>query len=67
VPLLHLPQVLTRLQVCVSYKDPEYLLEECEDGRRLGFTGKQAIHPNQVDTIQKTFVPTEKGTAVLLA
>ncbi|EJC97995.1 beta subunit of citrate lyase [Fomitiporia mediterranea MF3/22] len=46
--------------VCVNYKDPSYLLDECQDGRRLGFTGKQAIHPAQVETIQKTFVPTEK-------
>lgn len=27
-------------QVCVNYRDPEYLRDECEDGRRLGFTGK---------------------------
>lgn len=26
--------------VCVNYKDEAYLKEECEDGRRLGFTGK---------------------------
>jgi len=26
--------------VCVHYKDQAYLQEECEDGRRLGFTGK---------------------------
>ncbi|EIM85863.1 citrate lyase beta subunit [Stereum hirsutum FP-91666 SS1] len=46
--------------VCVNYKDPAYLKDECEDGRRLGFNGKQAIHPVQVETIQTTFVPTEK-------
>ncbi|OSD07167.1 citrate lyase beta subunit [Trametes coccinea BRFM310] len=46
--------------VCVNYKDLEYLRDECEDGRRLGFTGKQAIHPNQVDIIQSTFVPSSK-------
>ncbi|KAI9462197.1 citrate lyase beta subunit [Boletus coccyginus] len=44
--------------VCVNYKDPEYLREECEDGRRLGFTGKQVIHPNQVVTVNTSFVPT---------
>ncbi|KDQ25936.1 hypothetical protein PLEOSDRAFT_32314 [Pleurotus ostreatus PC15] len=44
--------------VCVNYKDLDYLREECEDGRALGFTGKQAIHPTQVDVIQSTFVPT---------
>ncbi|KAG7443009.1 citrate lyase beta subunit [Guyanagaster necrorhizus] len=44
--------------VCVNYKDEKYLKEECQEGRRMGFTGKQAIHPSQVDTIQATFVPT---------
>ncbi|OCH91870.1 citrate lyase beta subunit [Obba rivulosa] len=46
--------------VCVNYKDLDYLKEECEDGRRMGFNGKQAIHPTQVDIIQSTFVPSEK-------
>lgn len=44
--------------VCINYKDPGYLRDECEDGRRLGFTGKQAIHPAQVETVNTTFVPT---------
>ncbi|KAJ7134417.1 Pyruvate/Phosphoenolpyruvate kinase-like domain-containing protein [Mycena epipterygia] len=44
--------------VCVNYKDLAYLQEECRDGRQLGFTGKQAIHPTQVDVIQAAFVPT---------
>jgi len=46
--------------VCVNYKDLNYLRDECADGRRLGFSGKQAIHPSQVDVIQSTFVPTEQ-------
>ncbi|KAJ4481948.1 citrate lyase beta subunit [Lentinula aciculospora] len=44
--------------VCIHYKDLEYLKDECEDGRRLGFSGKQAIHPTQIEIIQDTFVPT---------
>ncbi|KAJ7935453.1 Pyruvate/Phosphoenolpyruvate kinase-like domain-containing protein [Mycena leptocephala] len=44
--------------VCVNYKDLDYLQDECRDGRQLGFTGKQAIHPTQVDVIQSAFVPT---------
>ncbi|KAF9778704.1 citrate lyase beta subunit [Thelephora terrestris] len=43
--------------VCVDYKNLDVLADECADGRRLGFDGKQAIHPNQVDTIHTTFVP----------
>ncbi|TDL23176.1 citrate lyase beta subunit [Rickenella mellea] len=46
--------------VCINYKDTDYLREECEDGRRLGYNGKQAIHPSQVDIIQQTFLPSEK-------
>ncbi|KAJ2935135.1 hypothetical protein H1R20_g1969, partial [Candolleomyces eurysporus] len=44
--------------VCIQYKDKDYLRDECIDGRQLGFTGKQAIHPSQVPIIQSTFVPT---------
>jgi len=46
--------------VCVNYKDMDYLQAECQDGRELGFTGKQAIHPTQVDIIQSAFVPSPK-------
>ncbi|KAF8644514.1 hypothetical protein AX16_008391 [Volvariella volvacea WC 439] len=46
--------------VCVNYKDLDTLGRECQDGRELGFTGKQAIHPSQVEVIQNTFVPTSK-------
>ncbi|KAH9980198.1 citrate lyase beta subunit [Lactifluus volemus] len=46
--------------VCINYNDSEHLRNECADGRRLGFSGKQAIHPSQVGIIQSTFVPTEQ-------
>jgi len=46
--------------VCTAYKDFEELREECEEGRQMGFDGKQAIHPSQVEIIQSTFVPTDK-------
>ncbi|KAG0655839.1 hypothetical protein C6P46_000691 [Rhodotorula mucilaginosa] len=48
--------------VCVKYKGEEaeaILREESEEGRRLGFTGKQAIHPAQVSIIQKAFAPSD--------
>ncbi|WWC61474.1 uncharacterized protein I303_104058 [Kwoniella dejecticola CBS 10117] len=47
--------------VCVNYKDPQALREESEEGRRLGFDGKQAIHPNQVDIIHQSFSPSEEA------
>ena len=46
--------------VCTSFKseaDHETLLEECQDGKRMGFNGKQCIHPSQVDTVSKVYSP----------
>ncbi|KAJ3065508.1 hypothetical protein HDU98_011130 [Podochytrium sp. JEL0797] len=44
--------------VCVNFKEVDVLREECREGRTFGFTGKQAIHPSQVDIIQEHFTPT---------
>ncbi|KAF9651339.1 beta subunit of citrate lyase [Thelephora ganbajun] len=49
--------------VCVDYKNLDILADECTDGRRLGFDGKQAIHPGQVDTIHTKFVPSSSEIA----
>ncbi|KAI8619924.1 Pyruvate/Phosphoenolpyruvate kinase-like domain-containing protein [Chytriomyces sp. MP71] len=46
--------------VCVDFKNESILREECTEGRTFGFTGKQAIHPNQVEIIQSIFTPSEK-------
>ncbi|KAJ3281555.1 hypothetical protein HK104_011402 [Borealophlyctis nickersoniae] len=46
--------------VCVDYQNEEILEEECTEGREWGFTGKQAIHPKQIPTIQRIFSPSEK-------
>jgi citrate lyase beta subunit len=35
----------------------DHLKIDCDLARQLGFDGKLAIHPNQVDIIQKTFTP----------
>lgn len=32
---------------------------ECVDGRRLGFNGKQCIHPSQVEIAHRCFAPSE--------
>ena len=44
--------------VCIDFRDLQKLETECRNGKRMGFTGKQAIHPNQIETIQKMFMPT---------
>jgi len=49
--------------VHINFRDLEELEMECEAGRQLGFTGKQAIHPLQVDTIHKQFSPSLKDIA----
>jgi citrate lyase subunit beta-like protein len=46
--------------VCIDYNNLTMLEEECIEGRSWGFTGKQAIHPKQVELIQKHFSPSEK-------
>ena len=48
--------------VCTSYKGPEgirRLEEECQNGREMGFNGKQCIHPSQVEVAQRMFAPAE--------
>ncbi|PPR07105.1 hypothetical protein CVT24_010941 [Panaeolus cyanescens] len=46
--------------VCIDYaKSLDVLREESTEARKLGFTGKQAIHPTQVAVINETFVPTK--------
>ncbi|KAI9322516.1 Pyruvate/Phosphoenolpyruvate kinase-like domain-containing protein, partial [Dichotomocladium elegans] len=43
--------------VCVDYQNQDILREECAEGREFGFTGKQAIHPDQIPIIQEMFLP----------
>jgi citrate lyase subunit beta-like protein len=56
--------------VCTTYKSekgdgspPAVLEEECYDGRRLGFNGKQCIHPSQVKVANDIFGPQAEETA----
>ena len=43
--------------VCIQFRDENVLLDECLEGSQMGFTGKQAIHPNQIQAITKAFAP----------
>jgi citrate lyase subunit beta-like protein len=46
--------------VCTTFRGAEAqasIEAECNGGRILGFTGKQCIHPSQVETAQKVFSP----------
>ncbi len=41
----------------VGFRDPEGLRRDAGAARQLGYTGKFAIHPAQIDIINETFTP----------
>ncbi|HHW77482.1 MAG TPA: CoA ester lyase [Xanthomonadaceae bacterium] len=44
-------------------KNAEGLLHSCKIGRAMGFDGKWCIHPGQIETVNQTFVPSDKDIA----
>ncbi|ALM50972.1 HpcH/HpaI aldolase/citrate lyase family protein [Halomonas huangheensis] len=50
--------------VWTATHDLEGLKAECNAAHRDGFTGKMAIHPNQVPIINRSFLPTAKEIAL---
>jgi citrate lyase beta subunit len=49
--------------VTIDYKDIEALRAESEFGARLGYSGKQIIHPAQVEPVQTAFIPNDEAIA----
>lgn len=49
--------------VYTNFRDAEGLEAEALQARRTGFTGKVAIHPDQVDVINRAFTPSEEEVA----
>jgi citrate lyase subunit beta / citryl-CoA lyase len=49
--------------VCVSFRDTQALEREAADARRDGFSGKLAIHPDQIALINAAFSPTDSELA----
>ena len=43
--------------VCTDLNDADSLRRDCQRARALGFRGKMAIHPRQVDVINEAFTP----------
>ena len=43
----------------VGFRDLEGLHQDAQAARRLGYTGKFAIHPSQLDVINQTFSPSQ--------
>ncbi|PIK52075.1 putative citrate lyase subunit beta-like protein, mitochondrial-like [Apostichopus japonicus] len=46
--------------VYIDFKDSVGLEEQSLQGARMGFTGKQVIHPNQIPIVQTAFSPSEE-------
>ena len=46
-----------------NFRDPEGLEVDCRKARRDGYLGRIAIHPDQVDTINRCFSPSEEEIA----
>jgi citrate lyase subunit beta/citryl-CoA lyase len=44
-------------------KDTDGFLDECRQGRELGFDGKTLIHPSQVEGANEVFAPSEQAVA----
>jgi len=49
--------------VAIDFKDLGTLRREAEFGAGLGFTGKQIIHPAQVEPVQSAFTPSDEAIA----
>ena len=57
--------------VNIHFKQPDVLEAEAREGAAMGFTGKQIIHPGQVDIVQQMFSPSseqlDEAMAILTA
>ena len=49
--------------ITANFRDQDLLLREVKASRRAGFTGKIAIHPDQINTINAGFSPDEAEVA----
>jgi len=50
-------------QVYLDFHNTEGLLQDCQLGVQMGYSGKQIIHPNQVSPVQTSFTPTDAAIA----
>lgn len=49
--------------VYIDFRDNAGLAREAQEGAALGFDGKQIIHPDQVETVQQAFTPSDEAIA----
>lgn len=46
--------------VYINFKDMDGLLRQSVEGAQMGFTGKQVIHPSQIEIVQQAFSPSKE-------
>ena len=49
--------------VTIDFKDLDFVRAEAEFGAQLGYSGKQIIHPAQVEPVQSAFTPSDEAIA----
>ena len=49
--------------VHMNFQDLEGLRAEAQEGVRLGYGGKQVIHPNQIEIVQSAYTPSDEEIA----
>jgi len=49
--------------VCIDFKDTAALKIEAAQGAALGFSGKQIIHPSQIEAVHEAFPPSDEAIA----
>ncbi len=49
--------------VRIDIHDIDGLVAECQQGLKMAYTGKQIIHPKQVDPVQAAFTPSDEAIA----
>jgi citrate lyase beta subunit len=49
--------------VYIDYKDGEGMVREAQEAARMGYAGKQVIHPNQIAPAQEAFTPDDAAIA----
>ncbi len=47
--------------VTIDFKNLDFVRAEAEFGARLGYSGKQVIHPAQVEPVQTAFTPSDEA------
>jgi citrate lyase beta subunit len=52
--------------VYIDYRDTAGLAQEAAAGARLGYAGKQVIHPSQIEPVQAAFTPDDAAIAYAL-